>query len=96
MTPADLKRYFEKSGDAELLDGELVENEHGFMVFDIQGTTFRLLHVYGDGRYWQALAERAAKLAGCERVVFGTRRPPAAFVRRHGYKLTGYILEKEI
>lgn len=100
MTTDDLQRYFKKSGDSNLLAGELLENEHGFMVFDVlidmHGTSFRILHAYGDGKYWQALAERMAKRCRCDRIVVCTKRNPHGFIRRHGYSIVGYILGKEL
>ena len=98
MNTADLQRYFDKSGDAQLLPGETIENEHGFIVYEIRGDSFFLLHVYGDGRYWQALAERIARAAGCRRIVIGTSRNPQTLERKYGYQTvrTGYILTKEL
>lgn len=98
MNPAHLADYFAKSGDEELLPGELLQNENGFMVFEIKGSTFYLLHMYGNGRYWQNLAERAARKAGCTEIIIGTYRNPETLTRKYGYKVMrhGVIMKKEL
>lgn len=98
MNHKHLARYFEKSGDNKLLEGKIIENNFGFMVYDVLGDEFQLLHVYGNGKYWQSLAEEIAKMLNCTKIVIGTYRNPKTLARKYGYKVvkTGYMMEKEI
>ena len=92
----NLERYFEKSGDTEIITDNLIENEHGFASYFVNGDRLVICNVFGDGEFWDAFFLDKARELGLKRVTFGTRRNYKAFEKKFGYKLTGYILEKEV
>lgn len=97
MTPKTLKNYLEKSGDSYIHEDNLIENEHGFMSWTIRDdNTLVLLNVYGDGKYWDLFSNQLAKQMNLNKILIATYRKPKAFEKKFGYKLTGYILEKEV
>jgi len=97
MDSKDLQRYLEKSGDTELSEGtNLIENDKGFMTWRIHKDSFVGVNIYGDGHYWDAFANELAKHLGLKKLMFATKRSPKVFEKNYGYKITGYILEKEV
>lgn len=88
--------YCKKSGDNSVPDGNLEENEHGFMVWRTDGITFVGVAVFGDGKYWNDWAEKKAKELNMKQIILATKRKPGAFVRQYGYEVTGYILARKI
>lgn len=90
------RKYFEKSKDENLLCENLVVNEHGFMSYLINDDRFVVVNVYGDGQYWLDESNRLAKENNCTKIFIGTRRKPDAFIRKYKFKLSGYLLEKEV
>lgn len=90
--------YCQRSQDNKLSGTRQLCNEHGFLTYDIDGDTFKMHNVYGDGRYWQNEMEKIAKESGCKKILCGTWRNPNPMCRRYGYKVvgTGTILEKEL
>lgn len=95
-SPEQLNDYFDRSGDSVLEDGDLVENENGFCVWRQHKGSLVLVQVYGDGTYWNKWAELTAKELGMKNILFATKRNPLAFCRKHGFKVTGYILQRTI
>lgn len=88
--------YFNRSGDTELGVGWKEENEHGFCVWRVQEGMLILVNVYGDGTYWDAWATEKAKELELSKVFFATKRNPQGFVRKYGYEVVGYILERKV
>lgn len=99
--PQDWVRdYLERSGDTEIGDPtvpwEWYQDPHGFITYYTLQGHFWILQAYGDGPYWDAWAINEARERGCSRVVFLTRRNPAAFARKFGYRCIGFLMEKAV
>lgn len=92
----DMLDYFERSGDDYIVEGTLIQNDHGFMIYRVFKEEFCIMQAYGDGKYWDNLANELAKANGCKNLKFGTKRKPEGFCRKYGYKVSGYILTKEV
>lgn len=92
----DYRDYYNRSGDTELGVGWMIENEHGFCVWRADEESIILVNVYGDGTYWDNWATEKAKELEKSKVFFATKRNPKAFVRKFGYEVTGYILERTV
>jgi len=88
--------YLQKSGDTELPDGTIEENEHGFCVWRTEDGVLLLVAVYGDGTHWNNWATNKANELNVKQIIFATKRKPGAFIRKHGFKVTGYILARAI
>jgi hypothetical protein len=95
-TQDQLDDYFSRSGDTELSVGNMEENEYGFCVWRENNGNLLLIHVYGDGKFWNNWAANKAKELGMNKVCFATKRNPMAFCRKHGFELEGYILARSI
>lgn len=93
---SQLRDYYNRSGDTELGVGWMEENEHGFCVWRATEDSVVLVNVYGDGSYWDSWATEKAKELEKDKVLFATKRSPKAFVRKYGYEVTGYILERKV
>ena len=93
---SDVKRYCDKSGDIKISDGTLVENENGFCVWGVTKDSIVLVNVYGNGEYWNKWAEIKGRELGLKKVLFATKRSPKAFCKKYKYKVSGYILERDI
>jgi hypothetical protein len=91
-----LNDYYLRSGDTELSDGKVEVNENGFCVWRKIDEAILLVHVYGNGTYWNQFASNKAKELGLSKVIFATKRNPDGFIYKHGFKVTGYILEREV
>jgi len=94
-----LEDYFRKSGDTELLDGNLLLLPYGFIIYEVDGDVLGLLHVYatkGSGKKMDKFINSLAKEIGAKKIRFATRRRPEGFVRKYNYKVVGYVLEKEV
>lgn len=98
MDEKDLQKYFEKSGDTSIEPDNLIVTDNGFATWTIDRSDNALvgLNVYGDGKYWEEFGNELAKKLGCTKIRVATKRSPKAFVRKYGFKLVGYILEKEV
>lgn len=96
ISQADIEDYLNKSGDEYLSGDHVIENEHGFLTYSVTPDCLFIINCYGDGEYWDKVANDLAKEAGKDVVRFGTRRNPKTFERKYGYKTVGYILEKEV
>ncbi len=94
MDKQTLDNYLLKSGDKELPDGDLIENENGFCIWRTFENSLVLVSVYGNGKYWNNWADVKAKELGLNKIMFATKRNPKGFIRKHGFKVTGYILER--
>lgn len=70
--------------------------EKGFFVFEDREDALCVLQACGDGKWVDEIATMTARELGHKKIVFETRRNPKAWERKFGYKLTGYVLEKEI
>jgi outer membrane protein assembly factor BamB len=97
VSKEDIEKYLRKSGDQFIYEDNIVVNDHGFMswMIDTDGS-FVALNVYGDGEYWDSFIMQLAEKLGCTKARFATRRNPKAFERKFGYKIAGYIMEKEV
>jgi hypothetical protein len=92
-----LKRYLKKSKDTEVIESNLIENEHGFMTWVIDPpSTFVAINVYGDGEYWDRYMNSLAKELGLSKILIATKRSPKAFQKKYKYNLIGYIMEKGV
>lgn len=96
MDSGIIRDYLDRSGDAELPDGNLEENEHGFCIWRADEESIILIAVYGDGGHWNKWAEGKAKELKKNSIYFGTKRNPEPFCRKHGFKVIGYILARSI
>jgi len=96
MTPEQSALYMRKSGDTAIETDGLIENEHGFMSCKVLNETLVAYQVFGDGEYWNGQLNEMAKDLGLRRIRMATIRNPKAFERKFGFKLIGYILEKEV
>lgn len=96
MKQEDLQDYLKRSGDDSIIEKNLIENEHGFMTWTADEDTLIPINVYGDGKYWDSFLVVLAKELGLKKIQFGTERNYKAYERKFGYKLKGYILEKEV
>lgn len=88
--------YLSRSGDDEVFTDNWTENEHGFISYKVDGDKFLWFNVYGDGKYWDEYVTTLAEGLGCKKIIAATRRNPAPYERKYGYKVTGYIIEKEV
>lgn len=88
--------YFEKSGDSKITKENYIENEFGFSTHRVVDDQLVLLNVCGNGSFWDSFFCSYARELGLNKIVFGTKRNPKTFERKHGYRLVGYILEKEL
>jgi hypothetical protein len=96
MTPEDIARY-EKKSNSKFDDTNLIDNEHGFMSWKVDGDHFVCLSAYGDGVYWDKYMNELAKQLGCTKILTSTERKSyKAYVRKYNFKLVGYILEKGV
>jgi|TARA_R110000803_G_scaffold139163_2_gene205841 hypothetical protein len=96
MTPEDIERY-EKKSNSKFDDTNLIDNEHGFMSWKLDGESFVCLSAYGDGVYWDKYMNELAKQLGCTKILTSTERKSyKAYVRKYNFKLVGYILEKGV
>ena len=96
MTEEDIQTYLKKSGDHRIRTENLIENEYGFLSWSIYDDSLIALQVYGDGVYWDKFLNELAKQLGLKTIKMGTKRDYRAFEKKFGFKLTGYILEKEV
>jgi hypothetical protein len=65
--------------------------ECGFCVSIQDGDILLIGEVCGNGRYWLRFLVQKARELGCTKVRFGTYRNPAAFTRKYGFEVTGFI-----
>lgn len=98
MDKETAERFLKKSGSRKVLTDNLIENEHGFMSWVLDDDAFVCLNVYGNGDYWDKYMNELAKQLGCKTILGGTTRKAGykAFERKYGFKLKGYIFEKEV
>ena len=97
ISQEDIEKYLKKSGDSFIYEDNIIVNEHGFLswIIDTDGA-FVALNVYGDGDYWDSFIMQLAEKLGCTKARFATRRNPKVWERKYGYKIAGYIMEKEV
>lgn len=96
MNEAQVIDYLDRSGDKAIPQGNIEDNEHGFCIWKIHKGRLVLISVYGDGEYWDDWSIQKAKEMKLKSIIVGTKRSPRPFVRKYGYKITGYMLEKEV
>lgn len=92
----EIDNYLLKSGDTEIGNGTLEENENGFCVWKTNGDALLLVNVYGNGSFWNKWAEIKAKSLNMKRIVFATKRKPVAFIKKHGFEISGYIMARPV
>ena len=95
IEPQVLEDYFRKSGDTELVEGHLETSDDGFCVWGSNSEGLCLIHVYGDGVYWNSWADKKAEELGVTNIFFATTRSPRGFERKFNYKVIGHILERK-
>ena len=96
-----VNEFLRKSGDDKIEEENLVVLPFGFFNFFISdgGNTFVVNQAYCEGNNGRKLLnviELYAKEYGCRTIMFITRRNYRAFERKYGFKLAGYVLEKEV
>jgi hypothetical protein len=75
----------------------LADLEKGFLSFEVDGEVLYVGVVSGDGRYWNEIIDQLAHKYHCKEIRFGTlRKSPAAFTRKYGYKVVGFLLGKQV
>jgi len=88
--------YLARSGDTTIIDGELEENEHGFVVWRVVDDVFIAIQVYGDGRYWDEWTTNKAKELGCSKMRCATKRNPETILKKYGGRVVSYLIERDI
>lgn len=90
--------YLRKSGcDDPLLNEDLLfVYEEGFFTVECRTDCLMVLTAAGDGKFIDKKVIELAKKLGYKKIVFPSKRNPKAWERRLGYKLAGYVMEKEI
>jgi hypothetical protein len=91
-----LMKFFEKSGDDALIITNLTVTDFGFASFDVDGDELVIYQLYGNGKLWDKFFMDLVKKMNLKKIKFGTKRNPEGFEKKFGYKLVGYILEKEV
>jgi len=79
--------YAKRSGDDAIESKNYIENEHGFASWDVEGDVFRVIQIYGDGKYWDRYLRQIAKEHRCKTAIFHTRRNPEAWKRRYNAQI---------
>ncbi|MBP2644499.1 MAG: hypothetical protein H6Q67_2386 [Firmicutes bacterium] len=72
------------------------DEEKGFCIWKQDGDTIMAGDVTGDGRYWDNFLQEKTRELGCKKIKFGTYRKPFGFIRKYGYHIVGFIMEKEV
>lgn len=93
--------YEKRVGEPFRLDpGECIvwDEKHGFMTFGESKyvNTLNVGKVCGDGKYWFAMANDAAKALGFTRMMTFTKRNPKALAKKYNTEIFGYYLVKEV
>lgn len=93
-------KHYEKHANQpfQLLSNDklLFDEEHGFTTYRVVGDMFYVGCVCGNGDYWQEVHNKLAKENGCTKIKTGTYRNPKPIMRKYGYRIVGYILEREV
>jgi hypothetical protein len=98
MIEPHVQQFLKKSGysDARVDKELLFPYPEGFFTAYCQDDALFLVTGSGDGKFIDEKTIALAKELGYTKIRLQTKRNPKAWERRHGYKLAGYILEKEI
>lgn len=88
--------YMKRSGDDQFFADNLTVNDHGFCSYKVSNGILVGFTGYGDGEYWDKFLQEKAKENDCNKYMITTRRNPKVFERKYGFKIAGYILEKEV
>ena len=90
------QRYLEKSGDEEIDTTNLIENEHGFMSWKVDGDKLVQMSVYGDGQYWVDVANELGKQFNCKTIITSTRCSALVQGRNHNnYNMHTFIFQTQ-
>lgn len=93
-------KFFEKKASCKYtpLPGSQLEFDElqGFCNWKQDNDIMYIGVTCGNGMYWNNFIQLKAKELGCKTLRFGTYRNPATFIRKFGYKVVGYILEKDV
>lgn len=103
MIPKEwIEDYFRRADETDITIEELmvhpglVVNDLGFAVYEVEGDHLAAMCWYGDGKYWDDFFVQKARELGLKKVVGATKRNPASFVRKFGYRVVCTLLEKEV
>lgn len=72
--------------------------ENGILTYLIDESEKQLIlfQVCGNAEYWDIITQKIAKMNGCNKITFATKRNPKGFIRKYRYKVAGYVLEKDV
>ena len=101
MIPYDKWQDFIRRSDPDpfpfpLADRIYEDKDKGFVLYNIENGHIVVLAIYGDGKHWFNVMEEDARRLGIKKIRGSTKRNPAAWSRRHGVKVVGYIIEKDV
>ena len=92
--------YLKRTGDTAIHPGTALTDRNGFMVYNIEPLTkrFVIMHIYGNAQHWLDIANEIARQLGCKKLAGGVkdRARKRLFQGKYGFKLVGYILEREV
>lgn len=94
-----IKRYEKKTGNKfnPFPSAQIEFDEvNGFCTWEKDGDILYVSDTCGNGRYWEKFLDQKAKELNCKSIKFATTRQPTIFTRKYGYKIVGYVLEKEV
>ena len=91
-----LKDYYERADEENHSTENLTVNEYGFCSWIIQEDAVLIIDCYGDGKYWQSKMEEIARENGLTKTRAATKRNPMPYERKYGYKVIGFLMEKEL
>jgi hypothetical protein len=103
LTLEEMKeKYYKKSGKAHIEDYLSIwySENVGFFSYQIieteEGNILMVPDAFGNGIELYKEAELLARENKCIKLLGGTTRAPKLYTEKYGFKIVGYILEKEL
>ena len=94
-----IREFYRKSGyDDAMLDTQLLFPlpHGGFFTVECRDKAMVVMTAAAPGKELAVAVEDLARKLGYKKIVFETKRNPKAWERLLGYKLAGYVMEKEL